>query len=47
MKIELILIAIVAMAASLSAYAAEDTDESVTAQSGYQQGLCTVTQRKI
>jgi len=47
MKIELILIALVAMAASLSAYAAEDIDESATAQSGYQQGLCTIAQRKI
>jgi hypothetical protein len=54
MKVELILIAIVAMAASLSAYAqggAEDlsqgaVDQAVV-QSGYQQGLCTVAQPKI
>jgi hypothetical protein len=42
MKIELILIAIVALAASLSAYAQDDE----LADQGYQQGLCTIAQYK-
>jgi hypothetical protein len=46
MKVELILIAIVAaLAASLSAYA-QDAAEDLNAP-GYQEGLCTVAQRKI
>lgn len=54
MKAELILIAVVALAASLSAYAqggSEDLDQgagdNVTAQRGYQEGLCTIAQSKI
>jgi hypothetical protein len=45
MKVELILIAIVAaMAVSLSAYAQDAAEDLNTA--GYQEGLCTVAQRK-
>jgi hypothetical protein len=50
MRVELILIAIVALAASLSAYAQDieqGAGENVTAQRGYQEGLCTVAQNKI
>jgi hypothetical protein len=46
MKIELILITIVAMFASLSAYA-QDSAQDLNEGSGYQQGLCTTTQQKI
>jgi hypothetical protein len=49
MKTELILILIVVMCTSLSAYAqdaAQDLNENVSAQ-GYQEGICTASQRKI
>jgi hypothetical protein len=42
MKVELILIVLVAMLASFSAYA-----EDAVQDDGYQQGLCTVAQGKI
>jgi hypothetical protein len=46
MKLELILIAIVAMFASLSAFA-QDSAQDLNEVSGYQQGTCTTTQHKI
>ena len=46
MKLELILIAIVAMFASLSAYA-QDAVQDLNEDSGYQQGLCTTARHKI
>ena len=42
MKIELLFIVLVALATSFSAYA----DEAASADVGYQEGLCTVAQRK-
>jgi hypothetical protein len=56
-KAELILIAIIAMAASLSAYAQDSVEDlnppagemqsSDLSQIGFQQGTCTITQRRI
>ena len=42
MKLELIFIVLVALATSFSAYAGE----ADSADAGYQEGLCTVAQRK-
>jgi hypothetical protein len=47
MTTELILIAIVAMFASLSAYAQDAAQDLNEPESGYQQGLCTVAKHKI